>query len=244
MVSRAWLRVHSPTTCDRTGRPIAARAACAWKRTACSRPDRLAAHPEEPSANQISIPPPARSPTTQTPSAGQVPVAVNRDTGQRWPTLRRAYGCPRRETKLNSPALTRTSTVGSVASLCLPVSRDGGMALWRTDPTLAACATAHGHTGRTILAHAPYDWKSTATPCFPSADNLALFAFARLTAAVQPLGGCGVSTPTRQPTPMRVRNLKSAPISQVGCNCWLAGLLAVSLLHVLNERHCSTQDQG
>ena len=39
------------------------------------------------------------------------------------------------------------------------------------------------------------------------------------------LGGCGVSTFASKLPEMRVRNLKSAPISQVAFMRWLAGLL-------------------
>jgi hypothetical protein len=47
--------------------------------------------------------------------------------------------------------------------------------------------------------------------------------FVGLTVAQHGLGGCGVSTSARQLTPMRVRNLKGAPISQVACMRWLGG---------------------
>ena len=53
-------------------------------------------------------------------------------------------------------------------------------------------------------------------------DALPFSCFGRANGWLHALGGCGVSTPASQLTGMRVRNSKSAPISQVACKPWLA----------------------
>ena len=64
-----------------------------------------------------------------------------------------------------------------------------------------------------------------------------------LAARLHPLGGCGVSTSASQLTPTRVRNFKSAPISQVGCNRWLGGFFTMqdqpfaSAHNILFQKH-------